>query len=1131
MRAPSRPRTRTVLPAAVARRGALRRALAPCGALALALAALAPRPAGAQQIIQDNFTGASSSFNWVSFGGACLTAGNNSGTIPACVGLPYYQGQSLIGGYTGTLPDPVGNGALRFTNGRNGGSGFLGGYNQYGGVLSNFTFPTGQGLQVTFTTITYRGDSGGSGGDGADGISFMLLDGANSPYDLGAFGGSLGYDCSNTNNDTKTHPDGTQRSYDGVIGGYIGLGVDEYGNFLNQGDNAATGYNYVPGRIGLRGAGNIAWKSLNAAYPLYYPATLTAAQRAAAVQNTCKTGKLWNYAIPAAPVQTTTSVLDYPAIANAYKVLPSTLKIANESAVKRGDGVPITYKLKITPNGLLSFSYSYNGGAYQSVLTGQNITTGNGALPSSFRFGFAGSDGGSNNVHEVLCFQAQPADASSSSAGLNDKQTAKVQTGTQVYFAYYNPTNWAGSLTSQNLVVDSSTGLVSVSPTANWDASCVLTGVASGQSCLATGQAGPLSAESSSARTMLSWNGTTGIPFQYSNLTATQQSTITAGDASPSNNRVNYLRGDRSNEVTLSGTGLYRPRASILGDIVNSSPTWVGPPSLPYGATWSDALYPGNAAPENSGQTYPAFASAAATRLNVIYAGANDGLLHGFRTGSYDASHHYVAGGATPNDGYEVLAYMPGAVVNTIHSATDSTVDFSNTQYGHAFYIDATPGTGDLYYRNAWHTWVVGGLGAGGQAIYALDVTDPTQFQESNASTLVVGEWNSTTLTCVNASNCNRNLGNTYGVPQVRRFHNGAWGVVFGNGFGSAAGLAGIYVMLVDPVTGAQTFYWLQAGSSATGNGIAYATPADLDGDHVVDYVYAGDLLGNVWRFDLTSSDPTRWRASSGPLFTTPSGQPITTKVVVAASALTTGGSRVVISFGTGQQVPLTNTSPTTYASGQQALYGIWDWNMASWNALSSIQYASLSGSNSITLANLTQQTVLTNVPTTSGYRAVSQNPVCWYGSTTCTASNTSFGWYLNLPGSNEQVIYNPVLEVGAFLVNTTIPPNNNPLTCLAQNASGWTMAISPITGASFTTSFFGDQTGHFVGYNGQVVSGVALSGTGSVSIVTTTPPTSSPTAPSTFLVTQTTSGVGVALPVNPTAGSHGSRLTWVQRR
>jgi len=1093
--------------------------------LAVALSAV-PVLAHGQQIIQDNFTGTSSSFNWKSYLGACLTAGDGTGSIPACVGLPYYGGQQLVGGATGVLPDSAGNGALRFTNGYTAGrGGFNGGYNQAGGVISNFTYPTGQGLQVTFTSVTYRGNSGGAGQDGADGISFFLMDGTYPPYDLGAFGGSLGYTCSNANNDPKVHPDLTPRQYDGLAGGYIGLGIDEFGNFLNQGDNSAAGYGYQPGRIGLRGAGTVSWAWLSTNYPALYPSTLSLADQASATRNTCKTGMLWDYSNPLLPLQTQTAVADYAPIPNAFKVLPAGTTIANEAATVRTDGVPITYKLKITANGLLSFAYSYNGGAYQPVITGQDITVGNGPLPAALRFGFAGSTGGSTNVHELMCFQAAPADTASSSAGLNQKQTAKVQTGTQVYFAFYSPSSWSGSLTAQDLVVDPNTNLVTINPVANWDASCVLSGIANGQTCNATGVGGPVAAEGFGTRTILTWSGSAGTPFHYAQLTAAQQAAIDAGDAVMNNTRVRYLRGDRSNEINAAGVGLYRPRASVLGDIIDSSPTWVGPPSAPYKASWQDLLG-GAASPENSGQDYPTFAAAAANRLNVVYSGANDGLVHGFRSGSYSGQ-TYVSNAATPNDGYEVLAYMPGAVVNTIHNAIDPTLDYSSPLYGHNFFVDAPPGSGDLFYNGVWHTWLVGGLGAGGAAIYALDVTDPTTFAEGNAQSLVIGEWTPASISCANVANCGQNLGNTFGVPQIRRFHNGMWGVILGNGFGSTSGDAGIYIMTVDPNTGAQTFYYLSSASGLAGNGIAYTTPADLDGDHITDYIYAGDLLGNVWRFDVTNSNPAKWAVTAGgPLFTTPGGQPITTKLVVAATPSTSGAQRIVVSFGTGQQTQLTNSSPTTYAGGTQSLYGIWDSNVAAWNAISTMQYASLPVAGPAPFATLQQQTILGSVPAASGYRAVSNNPVCWSNSNTCGAGNTQRGWYLNLPGAGEQIIYNPVLEVGAFIVNTTIPPNNNPLTCTASNPTGWTLAISPTTGGAFTKSFFGDSGGHFVNYNGQVVSGVALSGTGSVSIVTTAGAVNG-----TFLVTQTTSGSGVVLPINPLAAAKGTRLTWIEKR
>ena len=282
-------------------------------------------------------------------------------------------------------------------------------------------------------------------------------------------------------------------------GGFIGLGIDEYGNFLNQGDNTATGSGFVPERIAIRGPGSTTWAWLNANYPIQYPSTLTNSQGAAAVEASCRTGFVWDYSNPAAPVETATPLTDYPAL--AFSVLPAGRLIANEAATIRGQAVPITYNVQINPTtnvttgapmALLSLSYSYNGGALQNVITNQDIFAGIATknIPANVRFGFAGSTGGSRNIHEVMCFNANPANASSSSGGINQKQTAKVQTGTQVYFASYNPSTLAGSLTSQYIgqpVGDPNPNDLIISPVINWDGSCMITDVALGQNCSTTG--------------------------------------------------------------------------------------------------------------------------------------------------------------------------------------------------------------------------------------------------------------------------------------------------------------------------------------------------------------------------------------------------------------------------------------------------------------------------------------------------------------------------------------------------------------------------------------------------------------------------------------------------------------------
>jgi type IV pilus assembly protein PilY1 len=1333
--------------------------------LAVAILGLALHcsPGFSQAIVSEDFTGTSTSNPWYYFNGACLTAstgtgtgtsGSVAGTPPGCTTLQsYYDGggrsdTALVGGWHGTATgstawnsstplDPSGNGALRFTQGCiNGsanscGNGNAGGHSENGLIISGNTYSTDQGLDITFKTVTYRGDSGGNGAncpsgssasngqctssvsssatpsyscpsgyslsgsncttsatptftgytcpsgytlsgstcterhqptiaatanyscpsgytksgsgsstactktvaatasyscpsgytlsgqtcsettvvdatdphqtDGADGISFFLMDGTQpvtfgTVGNFGSWGGSLGYTCSNSNT-----------PYNGLVGGYIGLGIDEYGNFLNgtqntlgvtkpqsMGDNTASGGGQWANRIGLRGAGNVSWYWLNANYPTYYPSSLTSSQQNSAVQATCETGTLWNYSTPAAPINTNgtsatinnvtgPTLYDYAAIAGGYAVLPASVQIANEYSTggysrqpysttsgTYGTGAnPITYDLKITANGVLSLSYSYNGGAWTNVIKNQSIANSNIALPSKIRFGFAGSTGGSSNIHEVLCFKVAAASQAASSTTVNQQQSSKVETGSQAYFGYYDPQNWTGALTA-NALVNTGGVLTISSPPANWDGSCVLTGVASGSSCGTTGQSGPVAAQNwitgSNGRVILTWSGTAGIPFEWTNLTSAEQSALDAGDSSQTADRLQYLRGDPAEEIENGGT--FRNLDSQLADIIDSSSAWVGPPSKSVydayetPAVWADKLYPLASVPENSGQTYSNYVTAEATRLNIVYVGANDGFLHGFSAGSWDTTGTVY--NSSLNTGQEMLAYMPQGVLQSIHNATNSWLDYSNPQYGHNFFVDATPATGDLFYQGNWHTWAVGGLGPGGSEIYALDVTTPGNFTESNASTLVMGDWlggtsstNPGSFTCANSANCALNLGNTYGTPTIRRLHNGDWALIFGNGLNSSTGDAGIFILTIDPSSGTQTMYYLSTGKTGASDGIAYAHPVDLDQDHVVDYVYAGDVLGNVWRFDLTSDDPNAWAVTPGPLFTTPS-QPITSDVY-PVFVQGTAGVQLMLFFGTGQKFPLTQSTATTYATGQQSFYGIWDWNMSVWNGYNHTQFASMPAgtlTSAMTISNLQQQTVTVD----SGLPSIDlPYVVCYAGTTTCNtttvgtvtgsgstatltctssvgglcssiSTNTQYGWYINLPGSNsaygsstsEQDIYNPILVTTAIQFNSILPAIDSPLMCTPDHDQGWSYALNVENGIAQPNFFVNNGNTHTIA--------LQTNASGSSSEVTTT--NANGTVANYYLIYQSTSGgAGTPTQINPGNNISGNRETWIQLR
>ena len=210
---------------------------------------------------------------------------------------------------------------------------------------------------------------------------------------------------------------------------------------------------------------------------------------------------LYNYSTANAPTTAgpatltntanTAGILDYAPITGAYKELTS-FQIANESAITRGAATPIFYNLKITQNGLLSFAYSVSGAR---TPTSSRI---NPSPPRTDRCRRAsGSDSQAPTAAPATstrsCASRRPRRFSRAAPRrVNEKESAKVQAGTQAYFAYYNPNDWTGTVTANNLL--DSAGVISVSTTANWDASCVLTGTASGAPASGGGAPRPTSA-------------------------------------------------------------------------------------------------------------------------------------------------------------------------------------------------------------------------------------------------------------------------------------------------------------------------------------------------------------------------------------------------------------------------------------------------------------------------------------------------------------------------------------------------------------------------------------------------------------------------------------------------------------
>lgn len=646
--------------------------------------------------------------------------------------------------------------------------------------------------------------------------------------------------------------------------------------------------------------------------------------------------------------------------------------------------------------------------ANATAVAAMNAMAATGGTSNAF---FASDPVALNSAFATIAQDITSKTGAASSVTLN---TGTWNSGAHVYQARFNSGDWSGQLLAY-AVGPSGT----LAATATWDAGQVINSQNwdSGRNILTYKASAPF--------------GSRGIPFRWpadpSTPGATELDTTLiawlnknmAGTVDGYGNlRLNYIRGDASQEC-LSCTPRFRPRpTSKLGDIATSSPVYVGAPAFYYPPTLETV-------------DYASFYSAHASRPPVLYVGANDGMLHAF-----DAT-----------SGAELFAYVPTPVYKNFGAFTDP-------GYSHRYFVDGTPTVGDVFYGGAWHTILLGSLRGGGQGIFALDITDPSTFNEANASNIV--RWEFTDAD-------DPDLGYTYGQPIIVKVRTGAstsrWAAIFGNGYNnteadgaaSSTGHAVLYVVdiedgsLIKKIT-------TKAGSPATPNGLATPAAIDIDGDYIVDYVYAGDLQGNLWKFDLTNNNPSTWKSAfmSGstpqPLFSTGS----TTKPIMVrpdVSPHPQGG--YLVTFGTGSYIA-TGDNSTTYV---QTIYGIWDKNTGS-------------SSDKVVPADLVQQSIINTHVGTDGntYRLTTHAvgvpaDATFAGDNAITTSayySTKKGWYMNLPqygtGSiAERVVADPVIRSGRAIFATMIPST---VLC-SYGGDGWIQEFDIYTGNRITTGVF----------------------------------------------------------------------------
>ncbi|BCR04652.1 hypothetical protein DESUT3_17210 [Desulfuromonas versatilis] len=571
-----------------------------------------------------------------------------------------------------------------------------------------------------------------------------------------------------------------------------------------------------------------------------------------------------------------------------------------------------------------------------------------------------------------------------SSAAAIATNSTRLDTDTRVYQARFDSNDWSGQMLAYGVNADGSVG------DPEWDASELLPQPAS--------------------RRIFTYKPSTGAgtEFLWDNLDAGQKGYLNTGAGGVVDNlgsgRLGFLRGIRNNELQYGGA--FRDRSRVLGDIVNSDPWFTGTQNYGYADL-----------PDPEGPAYLSFRADTAylERVRLVYTGGNDGMLHAF-----DAI-----------DGDEEFAYVPNAVYPHLSKLTDP-------NYQHRFFVDGSPRATDAYLDvngdsvKEWRTILVGTLGAGGAGVFALDVTDPANFGADD----VLWEINASTAGFAD-------LGVVLGQAYIVRMANGTWAAVFGNGFGSASGKALLYI--VDLATGSLIrAIDTGVGSVALANGLGGATPVDYPVNRIVDAVYAGDLQGNLWKFDVSHSNSAQWAVAfkqgttPKPLFTArgPSGniQPITARPEIGRGP--SGADGIMVYFGTGQYYAV-GDNVVSGTPPLQSFYGILD---------------SLDNSARITATDrsgLQAQQILVE---TSGFgyevRVVSKNPVDW--------ASGKKGWYMDLVspalGAQGERVVDPPLLVGENLVFTTLIPSGN--TC-DFGGDGWLMEIEPHTGARTDGSVF----------------------------------------------------------------------------
>ncbi|MBX3657892.1 MAG: hypothetical protein KF740_05605 [Ramlibacter sp.] len=567
----------------------------------------------------------------------------------------------------------------------------------------------------------------------------------------------------------------------------------------------------------------------------------------------------------------------------------------------------------------------------------------------------------------------------------------------------FDSRDWSGTVQRTGLRYNTTTGNIDTLAGVKWDANTILTYAANNSTAtLADPYVKPAD------RKIFTMAGgasaTTGQAFTVANKGALDAAVQAALNTNPTTAavdgqadiRINWIRGVRSDEQN-STSGTLRRRNSIMGDIINSGP-----------------VYKKGVDTTAEGPGIAAFADSVASRIAMIYVGANDGMMHGFRA----------------SDGKEMFAYIPRAVAQNLNKLT-------HPNYVHQPFVDGVPAVNEARVNGSWKTVLASGMGGGAQGVFAIDVTSPTTFGASNIMFEFTDQDDS-------------DMGNILFQPRIVRMRMAGagapvykWFIAVGSGMNnykndgsySLTGRQALFLLSLDKQpTEAWTlntnYFKVLLSDPVTTMATGLTNPGFAPGPSgEAAILYAGDLQGNMWKFDF-SSGLSSTNATNA--VKTSSGVPIPMVIAKDASSnrqpisapaqITPGlGKGFMVVFGTGKFMEPSDGDTV----GVQAVYGVWD------------SLSDTAGDFQVGRSKLYQRTMTVGTATTT----LSGSATFALGSGT---SGTYRGWYVDLPAPRERVATEGAQGLGFVAFNSTIPEGG-----CSGDGSGRAMCFGSVYGTA----------------------------------------------------------------------------------